>query len=121
MQLQKERAYKMLITYKKLNKTYGGYDYLEIDTDRKVYSTGCSRGHRGHGSSTLCKNEWMQVKVPTVRELEEQIRRVNMMGFTDVGSMYEYHEGLKQSFFFWDTFVRIFLQLIYFIYLDNNP
>lgn len=33
-----------------LNKTYGGYTYVEIDTVNKVYAQGNSSAHRGHGT-----------------------------------------------------------------------
>ena len=38
---------KMNIIIRKLDKTYGGYDYVEIDNENKCFKEGQTRAHKG--------------------------------------------------------------------------
>lgn len=84
----------MLILVKKRDKTYGGYDYLEVDTENKVYSTGCTRGHAGHGFRHKAGYEHMEIPVNTNRALNDQIETIANQGYNKVDSMYKYHRDL---------------------------
>lgn len=82
----------MLILIRRIDKTWGGYDYIEIDTHDKVYSQGNSSGHRGHGySSKTNDGTWLNVNVTTLKELKNIISDLENQNFTKINSMYEYH------------------------------
>ena len=86
----------MLVLIKKIDKTYGGYDYVEIDTINKVYSTGSSRAHQGHGHSYKAGGEWLDIKVSTNKELKQQVEDIKRQGFKDIGNMRKYQNEKEQ-------------------------
>lgn len=69
----------MITIVKKLDKTYGGYDYVEYDTEKKVYKTGQTRAHRGHYS--LANST--EIEVRTLRELKELKAQLESRGYKE--------------------------------------
>lgn len=73
----------MKLLYKKIDKTYGGYDYVEVDTEARVYAKGCSRAHRGHG-----KGRQVIVEVSRKRDLTNVMGTLALEGYDLIKNMY---------------------------------
>lgn len=66
---------------KKQDKTYGGYDYIEFNTERKCYHTGNTRAHTGHyGGNSIA------VEVTTKKELNQIEKELRKMGYEYVNA-----------------------------------
>ena len=60
----------------KIDKTYGGYDYVEYNPEKNIYKTGNTRAHAGHWDF-----RYLEVEVATLRELknfETQLETFNV-------------------------------------------
>jgi len=68
----------MITIVKKQDKTYGGYDYVEYDSARKVYKTGQTRAHRGHYSPSNS----VTIELRTLKELKAVEQDLIAQGFT---------------------------------------
>lgn len=56
----------MITVFKKFDKMYGGYDYIEVDHLNNTHREGNSRSHRGH-----MKGQSLHVEVSTKKELKK--------------------------------------------------
>lgn len=54
------------IVIKKMDKMYGGYDYIEFNQSTMEYADGNSRAHRGHG------NVLLYIEVSSKKELRDK-------------------------------------------------
>lgn len=63
---------------KRIDTTYGGYDYIEYNTAAKRFHTGNSRAHTGHyiGDS-------IEVQAKSVKELTVVRLQLQRLGFTE--------------------------------------
>lgn len=66
------------IIIKKINKTYGGYDYLEFNQETKEYTTGNSRAHMGHGRN------YIMITTSTKKELKEKESLLITLGYKEI-------------------------------------
>jgi len=67
----------MITIVKKLDKTYGGYEYVEYDAERKVFKSGQTRAHRGHYPAPR-----LFIEVATLKELDSVEQQLIEQGFT---------------------------------------
>lgn len=67
-----------IIVYK-IDTTYGGYEYLEFDTESMEYALGNSRGHQGHSI-----HSYMNIEVKTQKELKKQIEAVKASNYRHI-------------------------------------
>ncbi|WNM50745.1 hypothetical protein Alsa2_CDS0131 [Staphylococcus phage Alsa_2] len=66
------------IIVKKIDKTYGGYDYLEFNQETREYTTGNSRAHMGHASNNF------PITVGTKKELNQRIEMIQLAGYKEI-------------------------------------
>lgn len=63
--------------FKKQDKMYGGYDYIELNEMTWKYQRGNTRAHAGHYNGGR-----IEAFVPTLKELKEVERQAKMQGYT---------------------------------------
>ena len=66
------------IIVKKIDKTYGGYDYLEFNQEKKEYTTGNSQAHMGHGRN------YIMITTSTKKELKEKESLLITLGYKEI-------------------------------------
>src|SRR5699024_11456109 len=62
----------------RLDKTFGGYDYLEFSPETQTYVMGNSRSHQGHGYQLT------SIEVSTLKELRKQVNILSDLGYYPV-------------------------------------
>ena len=62
----------------KVDKTYGGRDYIEWNESKEVYKTGQTRSHKGH-----YEGQRIEIEVRTNKELETLENQLIRLGFKD--------------------------------------
>ncbi|WNM50502.1 hypothetical protein Alsa1_CDS0152 [Staphylococcus phage Alsa_1] len=68
------------IIVKKIDKTYGGYDYLEFNQETREYTTGNSRAHMGHG------RDYIMITTSTKKELKEKEQQLLTRGYKEIST-----------------------------------
>ena len=63
---------------KRIDTTYGGYDYVEFNAETMSYHTGISRSHKGHYEGNA-----IEIQVKSVKELKEVRNQLVNMGFSE--------------------------------------
>lgn len=67
----------MITLVKKLDSTFGGFDYVEYDSAKMMYKTGQTRSHKGHYPGRK-----IEIPVRTMKELNDVEADVERLGFT---------------------------------------
>ena len=63
-----------------IDKTYGGYDYIEVNHERQLYITGNTRAHKGHLTA-----RHLLAELKTKKQLKElQIQLDNELHYFDM-------------------------------------
>lgn len=75
-----KEEFKMVTLVKKIDKTYGGCDYVEYDMAKKIYKTGQTRAHRGFWRS----DNYVEVTVNTQKELDSVEHQLIAQGYEKV-------------------------------------
>lgn len=78
------------LLFKHVNKTYGGYEYVEVDLTHKVFATGTSRAHMGHGQGSV-----LETCVSKKKDLSDITDTLTVQGYTEVNNIREFHDNLK--------------------------
>lgn len=71
----------MNILVKKIDKTYGGYTYIEFNPITKLYAKGNSRSHSGHGHVSV------EIYVTTNTALTNALKDLEREDYTKVNNM----------------------------------
>lgn len=68
----------MITLVYKVDKTYGGKEYIEWNENKKVYKVGNTRAHKGH-----YEGQRIEIEVRTNKELETVENQLIAQGFKD--------------------------------------
>lgn len=68
------------IIIRKINKTYGGYEYIEFNQETKEYTTGNSSAHMGHG------RDYIMITTSTKKELKEKEQQLLTRGYKEIST-----------------------------------
>lgn len=71
-------------THYKIDKNYGGTDYVEVARNHDLYTVGQSRAHSGHNPTTI------QTEVSTKKELKRLIAYYEKLGYKEVETLHNY-------------------------------
>ncbi len=70
------------VILKRIDKTFGGYDFVEFNQANKMYSIGNSRAMEGHGYSLF------ETVVTSKKELDKIIRQLESNNYEKVPTMH---------------------------------
>ena len=82
---------KYTVLFYKIDKTYGGSDYIEVDFDNKIFGTGNTRYHYGNFGNSI------DVEVKTQKSMQALGNDLLRREFKQVGNVLEYNNKNKKE------------------------